>query len=169
MSPEIAWKPAIREWANRAAKSLKISRFPWVSSLKRVGSTPWWMLPQARHRENKKAIFSYTFTSFLIPCTLGIQSNLSISSTCVLSDVVPQERIPRIIRKVIDCACFWSYIRQFWLFLACVKALLFGRVSRERASEGPRGFAARSRVLARLALLAHIKELARRLGFFPLL
>ena len=57
MSPEIAWKPAVREWANRAAKSLKISRFPRVSSLKRFGSTPWWMLPQARHRENKKSNF----------------------------------------------------------------------------------------------------------------
>ena len=51
--------------------------------------------------------------------------------------------------------------------LACEQALLFGqakRVSRKRASEGPRkGFAARSRVLARLASLAQIGELARRL------
>ena len=54
--------------------------------------------------------------------------------------------------------------------LACEQALLFGRASRERASEGllsstPRGFAARSRVLARLASLAQIGELARRLRF----
>ena len=51
--------------------------------------------------------------------------------------------------------------------IACEQALLFGqakRVSRERASEGPRkGFAARSRVLARLVSLAQIGELARRL------
>ena len=51
--------------------------------------------------------------------------------------------------------------------LACEQALLFGqakRVSRERASQGPRkGFAARSHVLARLASLAQIGELARRL------
>ena len=50
--------------------------------------------------------------------------------------------------------------------LACEQALLFGqtkRASRERASEAPRGFAARSRVLARLVSLAQIGELARRL------
>ena len=50
--------------------------------------------------------------------------------------------------------------------IACEQALLFGqatRASRERASEGPRGFAARSRVLARLVSLAQIGELARRL------
>ena len=48
--------------------------------------------------------------------------------------------------------------------IACEQALLFGqvkRVSRERASEGPRGFAARSRALARLVSLAQIGELAR--------
>ena len=55
-------------------------------------------------------------------------------------------------------------------YLACEQALLFGRAkraSRERASEGPapRGYAARSRVLARLASLAQIGELARRLCF----
>ena len=54
--------------------------------------------------------------------------------------------------------------------IACEQALLFGqakRASRERASEGPapRGFAARSRVPARLASLAQIGELARRLRF----
>ena len=54
--------------------------------------------------------------------------------------------------------------------LACEQALLFGqtkRASGERASEGPRraprGFAARSRVLARLVSLVQIGELARRL------
>ena len=51
--------------------------------------------------------------------------------------------------------------------IACEQALLFGqakRVSPERASEGPRkGFAARSRVLARLVSFAQIGELARRL------
>ena len=41
--------------------------------------------------------------------------------------------------------------------LACEQAFLFGRAS------APRGFAARSRVLARLASLAQIGELARRL------
>ena len=46
------------------------------------------------------------------------------------------------------------------LALACEQALLFGRASRERASEGPR-----SRVLERLALLAQIGELARRLDW----
>ena len=56
-------------------------------------------------------------------------------------------------------------------WVTCEQALLFGqakRASRERASEGllssaPRGFAARSRVLARLVSLAQIGELARRL------
>ena len=55
------------------------------------------------------------------------------------------------------------YIR----YLACKQALLFGqakRASRERASEGPRGLAARSRVFARLASPAQIGELARRLS-----
>ena len=55
------------------------------------------------------------------------------------------------------------YIR----YLACEQALLFGqakRASRERAREGPRGLAARSRVFARLASLAQIGELARRLS-----
>ena len=50
--------------------------------------------------------------------------------------------------------------------IACEQALLFGqakRASRERASEGRRGFAARSRALARLVSLAQIGELARRL------
>ena len=49
--------------------------------------------------------------------------------------------------------------------LACEQALLFGqakRASRERAS-APRGFAARSRVLARPVSLAQTGELARRL------
>ena len=44
---------------------------------------------------------------------------------------------------------------------------LFGqakRASRERASEGPRGLAAGSRVFARLASLAQIGELARGLS-----
>ena len=48
--------------------------------------------------------------------------------------------------------------------IACEQALLFGqatRASRERASEGFRGFAARSRALARLVSLAQIRELAR--------
>ena len=54
--------------------------------------------------------------------------------------------------------------------IACEQAVLFGpakRASREPASEGPflrpRGFAAGSRVLARLVSLAQIGELARRL------
>ena len=51
------------------------------------------------------------------------------------------------------------YIR----YLACEQALLFvqaKRASRERASEGPHGLAARSRVFARLASLAQTGELA---------
>ena len=51
--------------------------------------------------------------------------------------------------------------------IACEQALLFGlakQASRESASEAPRGFAARSRVHARLASLAQIGELARRLS-----
>ena len=57
------------------------------------------------------------------------------------------------------------------MILACEQALLFGqakRASRERASEGPapRGFAARSHVLATLVYLAQIGELARRLVWF---
>ena len=55
-------------------------------------------------------------------------------------------------------------------YIACEQALLFGRVkrvSRERASgEAARGrglLAPRSRVLARLASLAQVGELARRL------
>ena len=51
--------------------------------------------------------------------------------------------------------------------IACEQALLFGlakQASRESASEAPRGFAARSRVHARLASLAQIRELARRLS-----
>ena len=54
--------------------------------------------------------------------------------------------------------------------IACKQAVLFGkakRASREPASEGPflrpRGFAAGSRVLARLVSFAQIGELARRL------
>ena len=56
-------------------------------------------------------------------------------------------------------------------YLGCEQALLFGqakRASREREgllSAAPRGFAARSRVLARLVSLAQIGELARRLLF----
>ena len=49
--------------------------------------------------------------------------------------------------------------------LACEQALLFGlakQASQERSA--PRGFAARSRVLARLASLAQIGELAHRLA-----
>ena len=57
------------------------------------------------------------------------------------------------------------------IIIACEQALLFGqakRASRERASEGllssaPRGFAARSRVLARPVSLAQTGELACRL------
>ena len=67
------------------------------------------------------------------------------------------------LRKV-DCEIYYCMVSK----LACEQALLFGRAklaSRERASEGPRKgfFAARSRVLARLASLAQIGELARRL------
>ena len=43
--------------------------------------------------------------------------------------------------------------------LACEQALLFGQ-----AKQAPRGFAARSRVLARLVSLAQIGELAGRLA-----
>ena len=61
--------------------------------------------------------------------------------------------------------------RYIGAWIACEQALLFGRAkqtSRERASEGllssaPRGFAARSCVHARLASLAQIGDLARRL------
>ena len=52
--------------------------------------------------------------------------------------------------------------------LACEQALLFGRVKRvsqERASER-QSREERSRVLARLASLAQIGELARRLGIY---
>ena len=51
--------------------------------------------------------------------------------------------------------------------IAWEQAHLFGqakRTSREHVSSDPRGFAARSRVLARLVSLAQIGELARRLG-----
>ena len=57
-----------------------------------------------------------------------------------------------------------SFCRLEYLAVACEQALLFGQAkltSRERA---PRGFAARSRVLARLVSLAQIGELARRLA-----
>ena len=61
----------------------------------------------------------------------------------------------------------FTVILQFALsaIVACEQALLFGRlkrVSRERAS-GARPSLARSRVLARLASLAQIGDLARRL------
>ena len=74
----------------------------------------------------------------------------------------------------------WSIQRRpCWCpVVAYEQALLFGqakRASRERASEGPsllssapRGFAARSRVLARLVSLAQIGELARRLILWEL-
>ena len=67
-------------------------------------------------------------------------------------------------KQALSVRCWGGVIRQ----LACKQAVLFGRASRERASEGlhssaPRGCAARSRVLARLALLAKKGELARRL------
>ena len=61
------------------------------------------------------------------------------------------------------------HFRRTQEILACEQALLFGqakRASGERASEGPRGFAVRSRVLARLVSLAQIGELARRLKKF---
>ena len=46
-------------------------------------------------------------------------------------------------------------------------ALLFGQPKRvSRGAEDPRGFAARSRLLARLVSLAQIGELARRLPTF---
>ena len=48
-------------------------------------------------------------------------------------------------------------------YVAREQALLFGRAS--PLSSAPRGFTARSRVLARLASLAQIGELARRLYF----
>ena len=58
------------------------------------------------------------------------------------------------------------------MHLACERALLFGRASlartREQGAPVPRGFAALSRVLARLALLAQIGKLARRLTCIPL-
>ena len=57
-----------------------------------------------------------------------------------------------------------SKVTLFTVYIACEQAPLFGqakRASRERTS----GFAARSRVLARLASLAQIGELARRLRF----
>ena len=68
-------------------------------------------------------------------------------------------------------------ITRFSLYLTCEQALLFGRVkrvSRERASErrsreGQRKGAPRSRVLARLASLAQIGELASRLRYIEVL
>ena len=53
-----------------------------------------------------------------------------------------------------------------WISLACEQTLLFGQARRARGRlvKAPRGFAARSRVLARLVSLAQIEELARRLG-----
>ena len=67
-----------------------------------------------------------------------------------------------------------SYFMKSQGILACEEALLFGQAkwaSPERSRRGllspaPRGFAARSRVLARLASLAQIGELARRLKEF---
>ena len=52
-------------------------------------------------------------------------------------------------------------VRRCGNFVACEQALLFGQAKRASA---PRGFAARSRVLARLASLVQIGEVARRLG-----
>ena len=58
------------------------------------------------------------------------------------------------------------------VYLACEQALLFGRASLARTCEGgapvPRGFAALSRVLARLASLAQIGKAAGRLTCIPL-
>ena len=56
--------------------------------------------------------------------------------------------------------CFeWQFqAMNILFFLACEQALLFGRAS-------PRGFAARSRVLAGFAPRTQIGELARRLYF----
>ena len=68
-----------------------------------------------------------------------------------------------------------SDVARFITHRACEQALLFGRASRGCASEGPspelplpparapRSFATRSRILARLASLAQIGELACRL------
>ena len=63
---------------------------------------------------------------------------------------------------------FFSFFLSVFLPIACEQALLFGRANRaarERASErrSREGPAPRSRVLARLASLAQIGELARRL------
>ena len=52
------------------------------------------------------------------------------------------------------------------IYLACKQALLLGEQSESRENardSAPRGFAACSRVLARLASLAQTGELARRL------
>ena len=70
---------------------------------------------------------------------------------------------------LIESLCISSSVitvPDFTSLLACEQALLFGQAkqaSRERACEAPRDFSARSRFLVRLASLAQIGELARRL------
>ena len=73
---------------------------------------------------------------------------------------------------------YFRSINQNTTVVACKQALLFGRAkraSRERASKGqrkgdlssaPRGFAYRSRVLARLASFAQVGELALLAGYY---
>ena len=75
---------------------------------------------------------------------------------------------------LVNYKCKWSPWEKWQLKtsllldtgLACKQALLFGQAkqaSRERASDAPRGLAARSPVLTRLASLTQIGKLARRL------
>ena len=89
------------------------------------------------------------------------QTNGSVNSKGVLPDIEPFSPSETGNAPLPRCCQQFSSKN-----IACEQALLFGqakRASRERASEGPRGFAARSRVLARLVSLAQIGELARRL------
>ena len=61
----------------------------------------------------------------------------------------------------------YSLLEKHCQHLACEQALLFGQAKRVSwGAEDPRGFAARSRALARLVSLAQIGELARRLPTF---
>ena len=66
------------------------------------------------------------------------------------------------LKEKLHCRLYTVYTSS--ISLACKQALLFGQAKRaSRASPAPYGFAARSRVLARLASLAQIGEIVRRL------
>ena len=42
--------------------------------------------------------------------------------------------IPQVIRKPIDCACIWSYIRQIWVFTAIVEKCAVSHKARQQQS-----------------------------------